>query len=76
MSPETLNYEVISLNGNSEIRFVQIRQLFGGGGYINTDTTKGFTDPVTINFSITFNGSILNENFEIDESGMLFQYPQ
>ncbi|MFT7020772.1 MAG: hypothetical protein ACJASO_002972 [Cyclobacteriaceae bacterium] len=45
ISPSSIQYEIISLEGKTELRFVHIRDVFGKEGFINTDTTKTFYDP-------------------------------
>ena len=67
ISPSSIQHEIIPLVGKTELRFAHIRDVFGTQGFINTDTTKTFNEPVTISFTVLFNGSLKSDDFKIDE---------
>jgi LruC domain-containing protein len=67
ITPSSIQHEIIPLEGKTELRFIHIRDVFGKEGFINTDTTKTFYEPITISFTALFNGSLKSEDFEIDE---------
>jgi LruC domain-containing protein len=65
--PSHVTYELVTLDGQTEIRFSEFKNLFTQDGFINTDTTKAFHEPITINMKLLFSGDILNSDFAIDE---------
>lgn len=67
IQPETLNYEIFYLDGVTEIRFARYKNLFETGGFINTDSTKAFVDPINVSLTLLFDGAVTNENFKVDE---------
>ncbi len=67
ITPMSLQHEIISLSGKTELRFPHIRDVFGKVGFINTDTTKTFYEPITISFTIQLDGTVRSDQFEIDE---------
>ena len=67
IDPSNLSYELIPLEGATEIRFAQFKSLFNTEGFVNTDTTKLFREPVQISMVLLMDGSLTNENFKIDE---------
>ena len=67
ISPADITYSLHQLEGKTEIRFPEFKGYFGTGGFVNTDTTRAFVEPITINMTLTFSGTLPNESFEIDE---------
>lgn len=66
-SSENLTVETVSLGSKTELRLNSIRDVFAHQGFINTDKTKQEVDPVTLTFSLTFDGTTSSSDFIIDE---------
>ena len=62
-----LSYELHKLENKSEIRFKHIKQGFNSGGFINTDSTRSYEEPIQISLELLFDGAVNFEDFEIDE---------
>ncbi|MFT7033737.1 MAG: LruC domain-containing protein [Cyclobacteriaceae bacterium] len=65
--PKSIQHEIITLDSKTELRFSHIRDVFGRAGFINTDTTKVFYEPIRVSFTALFNGKVRSDDFEIDE---------
>ena len=62
-----VSYELHKLNNRSELRFKHIKQGFNSGGFINTDSTRSYEQPIEISLVLLFDGTVDLDNFEIDE---------
>ncbi len=60
-------YTLHKIEGATEIRFKHFKEAFNFGGFINTDSTRAYQEPIQLSFDVYFDGSVATADFEIDE---------
>ncbi len=67
IKPVDIKHKVLAVDDLAEIRLISFRDLFSTNGFVNTDTTSTFFDPVPVSLVLTFDGSVKVNDFKVDE---------